>query len=116
MARFVMALLLAVVSASVRAEAVADPMRPPAGFADPQLSDGGAQGVRLIKTQRGRRSALVGGVLLREGEKVGDATIQSIDEQGVTLVYPDGVVEKLGLFAGVERRLLPATKHQSRKP
>ncbi|NGZ84605.1 general secretion pathway protein GspB [Duganella aceris] len=71
---------------------LADPTRPPAAFSSPQQlgADGEASGPRLQsiligRTPGGRRVAVIDGVTLREGGKVGGAVLTRINETSVVL-------------------------------
>ena len=111
MARLVTVLLAGLgLALPAAAESVGDPMRPPARFmpaaeATATAAAAAPGSVQMIRTINGRRTALVGGLLLRTGDRLGDARIRSIGSRTVTLEHADGQIEVLGLYPGVERRL-----------
>lgn len=51
--------------------------------------------------QQGRPSAIVNGRLVSLGDRLGDATVASIDAQGLTLHRAKGGTQRLSLYTGV---------------
>ncbi len=105
---FLLALaLLAVIALSAMAEGVPpqDPTRPPdalqsASAAEPAASTASLrlQGLRLGQAP----SALVGGRLLRVGDRLGSGTVQAIDAQGLLLKPAEGPILRLKLGADMQ--------------
>jgi hypothetical protein len=98
-------------NSALAAESLPDPTRPPveAGVESP-----GTQAVasgpvlQSVMIRPGRRTAVISGQLLAEGERFGDARLVRISEGEVVLAGPEGR-QTLRLFPGVE-------KHFSRPP
>ena len=59
--------------------------------------------VTSILFSSGRRVALIDGRIVEAGDRVGPATVQSIDADGVVIVRADGEVRRLGLGRPVIR-------------
>jgi MSHA biogenesis protein MshK len=86
-------LIAALLAAPLLAQAqLADPTRPPAAFSSPELqtADGEAAGPRLQsiligRAPGGRRVAVIDGVTVREGGKVGGAVLARINDTSVVL-------------------------------
>ncbi|TAK87894.1 MAG: MSHA biogenesis protein MshK [Betaproteobacteria bacterium] len=82
-------------SPAALAQALHDPMRPPAG-SDPSATEASKDSVaRTARLQSvlispGRRVAVIDGRVVRLGERVGDATLVAISESQVVLQRPGG--------------------------
>ena len=88
------------------AQPLADPMRPPARGAPEARAAGAAPPTRLqsVLISSGRSIAVIDGRAVRIGERVGDATLVSIDPSRVTLqrgaaretltLLPEGIHKK----------------------
>ena len=91
------------------AEALPDPTRPPA---EASIMGGGgavpAGGpvLQSVLIGPGRKSAVIGGQLLEEGDLFGDAKVVKISEGEVILSGPGGE-QTLRLFPGVEKKPAP---------
>jgi MSHA biogenesis protein MshK len=104
------ALALAFWCASATAQVTTDPTRPPPGFdsgmaaADTGEAGGGTmlQSVMISPTQR---SAIISGVVVKLGEKYGDAVLVRVAESEVVL-KSGGVQQVLKLYPGVEKRVI----------
>jgi len=59
--------------------------------------------VTSILFSSGRRMALIDGRIVEAGDRIGPATVQSIDADGVVIVRADGEVRRLGLGRRVIR-------------
>jgi hypothetical protein len=66
-----------------------DPTRPPAGFgigaADSERETGGGIRLQTVMISPTQRAAIINGVLVRLGEKYGDAVLVGVAENGVVL-------------------------------
>lgn len=118
-----LAALLACAAATLNAQTVTDPTRPPASAlvaapADPADRNGDASArlprpaavpasaPQLQSVQRpasGPANALVDGRLVRIGERIGDQTVVAIDTHGVRLRGPRGALQTLTLLSGVDK-------------
>jgi len=104
--------VLALVSAAASAQVVNDPTRPPAGYAvgDPVAADAGGglmlQSVMISPTQK---AAIINGVVVKLGEKYGDAVLIQVSENEVVL-KGGGARQVLKLHPGVDKREPTAEK------
>lgn len=101
---------------SVQAEMLADPTRPPAelGMAaagEAEMSGMTAKGpiLQSVLISAGRKSAIIGGQVVRLGEKYGEARVVKITENEVVL-KTGATTETLRLFPDVEKRLVQGRK------
>jgi len=75
------------------AQQLSDPTRPPASLAAPDMADAGdgtppparLQSILISRTPGGRRLAVIDGVTVRAGAKVGDAVLVKINDASVVL-------------------------------
>jgi hypothetical protein len=67
--------------------------------------------LQSVKIAPGRRTAVISGQLLAEGERFGAAKLLSISESEVTLQGPEGR-QTLKLFPGVEKRVAHPMRSQ----
>lgn len=91
--------------AAVQAQLLSDPTRPPADYATGAAgpdADAGAtlQSVMISPTHR---AAIISGVLVRQGERFGDAVLVKVAESEVVLKGSGGV-QVLRLYPGVDMR------------
>lgn len=109
--RLILCGLLVFSSTGLQAETLPDPTRPPAsldaGSAAPIVPSGPV--VQVIRTQNGKRSALISGQEVVAGSKFGEATVVRIDEDKVELRGPEGP-QTLKLFPDVEKRPVVVTR------
>jgi MSHA biogenesis protein MshK len=95
------------------AQALADPMRPPAATSvSPQETAGGEAApsrLQSVLISSSRRIAVIDGRAVKIGERVGDATVVAIAPSGVTLQRGDAR-ETLKLHPGVEKKPVPPRK------
>ena len=101
------ALALMLYSASVAAQAN-DPTRPPAGFdtgvAEGDAADsGGGITLQSVMISPTGRAAIINGVMVRQGEKYGDAVLVRVAESEVVL-KSGSESQVLKLYPGVEKR------------
>lgn len=99
---------------SAQAQALRDPTRPPAQYldqADALAEESAApSGLQTIKRTGKRRAALLHGAWVKPGDKLGEAVVGSIDEQSVTLKYPDGRRETIRMYPEVDVQSSRAVK------
>lgn len=100
-----LAVALSLVASSLHAQVTNDPTRPPAallpntGGADGD-ADSGAPLLQSIMIGPAGRTAIIGGELVKQGGKYGDARVVKITDNEVVLRTPTGT-ETLTLYAGV---------------
>ena len=89
---------------------------------DPYLNDGAAIGVIFqakntpLLTQdltRQRRAALLHGEWVKPGDKFGEAVVEKIDDQSVTLHHPDGRRETIRMYPEVDVQSSRAVKRMA---
>ena len=102
------ALALAIFSAGVAAQS-SDPMRPPSGFgvgeADVETADaGGGMTLQSVMISPAGRAAIISGVMVRLGEKYGDAVLVRVAESEVVLKSGSDS-QVLKLYPGVDKRM-----------
>jgi MSHA biogenesis protein MshK len=103
---FVLCLALLAPGASVAAQVMNDPTRPPPGYdaGEPDAGDAGGgimlQTVLITPTQK---AAIINGVLVRLGEKYGDAVLIAVAENEVVL-RSGGARQVLKLHPAVNKR------------
>jgi len=89
------------------AQVVNDPTRPPAGFAvgDPEGAGDGGGGIMLqtVMISPTHKAAIINGVLVRLGEKYGDAVLIAVAENEVVL-KSGATRQVLKLHPGVDKR------------
>ena len=113
-----LAAALSLAAASARAQALADPTRPPnaptpgetqesAGAAGPQLQS--------ILISSGRKLAMINGTTVPLGGTLGEAKVVRITETEVTLQRGDET-EVLKLFPGIEKQPVKRGTRIARKP
>jgi MSHA biogenesis protein MshK len=98
------------------AQVMTDPMRPPPGFGlgEPDAGDGGGgillQSVLISPT---RKAAIINGVLVKLGEKYGDAVLIGVAESEVVL-RSGGSRQVLKLHPAVDKREAGAAAGRTR--
>lgn len=101
------------------ADMLPDPTRPPleAGFAATGANSALDAGpvLQSVKIAPGRRSAVISGQLLAQGDRFGEAKLVSISESEVVLLGPEGR-QTLKLFPGVEKHVALPPQGQALKP
>lgn len=98
-------LMVAAFSLQSSAEVLPDPTRPPPEASMTTETIGKAASgpvLQSVKIAPGRRTAMIDGQLLKEGEPFGDAKLIKIAEGEVVLSGPGGR-QTLKLFPGVEK-------------
>jgi MSHA biogenesis protein MshK len=103
------ALALMLFSASAGAQAGTDPMRPPtglgAGEAEVEAADGGGgMTLQTVMISPTGRAAIISGVMVKLGEKYGDAVLVRVAENEVVL-KSGSESQVLKLYPGVDKRV-----------
>jgi MSHA biogenesis protein MshK len=96
---------LIVFAAPAAAEGLADPTRPPGGYAeegDEAVAASGPVLESVLLPKKGRPLAVISGHTVRLGETIGDARLVGVSEREAVLEGPAGV-ERLFLTPGVEK-------------
>lgn len=93
------------VPGAASAQVANDPMRPPVGYADAVPDSGAGGGLRLqsVMISPTQRWAIINGVLVKLGEKYGNAVLVRVVETEVVL-KSGGTQEVLKLHPGVLKR------------
>ncbi len=96
------------------AQVTTDPTRPPTGYADagPETAgdSGGGMMLQSVMISPTQKAAIISGVLVKLGEKYGDAVLVRITESEVVL-KSDGTSQVLKLHPAVEKReIAPAVE------
>jgi MSHA biogenesis protein MshK len=100
-----LAILLAALSGSALAQGLPDPTRPPASLeAEPTAASTAPSGLQsIIRRPGGKSAAVINGVYVELGGKVGDATLKRIGEDFVELRSAGGR-ETMYLTPGVGKQ------------
>lgn len=100
---------------ALAADVLPDPTRPPveAGVESPgaPVATGGPV-LQSVMIRPGRRTAVISGQLLAEGERFGDARLVRVSEGEAILAGPEGR-QTLKLFPGVEKHFAPASRQEA---
>jgi MSHA biogenesis protein MshK len=107
------ALALILFSASAVAQVRNDPTRPPTGFgtgtADMDAADaGGGMTLQSVMISPTSKTAIISGVMVKLGEKYGDAVLVKVAESEVVL-KSGATSQVLKLYPGVEKRDIAPT-------
>ena len=97
---------LALSSAASCAQALSDPTRPPANFggaADADTEAGGGTVLQSVIISPTSKAAIISGVMVRLGEKYGDAVLVKVAENEVVL-KTGTTSQVLKLLPGIEKR------------
>lgn len=99
------------------AESLPDPTRPPAEAGlespgGPVVASGPV--LQSIMIRPGRRTAVISGQQLAEGERFGDARLIKVSESEVILAGPDGR-QTLKLFPGVDKQFTRSLQEETLK-
>ncbi len=101
------ALCLALLSGMAAAQLTHDPTRPPVGYAaeSPEVPAAESGGLRLqsVLISPSHKAAIINGVVVKEGDKFGDAVLVKVAESEVVL-RSAGASQVLKLYPGVEKR------------
>jgi MSHA biogenesis protein MshK len=101
------ALALAFMCAGAAAQVTTDPTRPPAGIEtgamDAASDAGGGAMLQSVLISPTHKAAIIGGVMVKLGEKYGDAVLVKVAENEVVL-KSGGALQVLKLYPGVEKR------------
>jgi MSHA biogenesis protein MshK len=98
-------------------QVASDPTRPPAGYAlesaEP-ATEGGGLTLQSVLISPSYKAAIISGVMVKEGEKLGDAVLVKVAENEVVL-RTAGVNQVLKLHPGVDKREIDADKGGRRR-
>ena len=98
---------VACVMSSAWAQIATDPMRPPSGYAtegtEEPVEAGGGLTLQSVLISPTHRAAIISGVMVRLGEKYGDAVLVKVTENEVVL-RSGSENQVLKLYPGVEKR------------
>ena len=115
------ALCAALVGGAAIAQGLADPTRPPAGFAagDPEATSSAAAGgpvLQSVMISASGSAAIISGEMVKLGQKYGDAVLVRVAESEVVLKSGSDM-QVLKLYPGVEKRSTapPAVKAAPRR-
>jgi len=113
-----LALCLALAAGTAGAQLVNDPTRPPVGYAaeSPEMpAESGGPTLQSVLISASRRAAIISGVMVKEGDKFGDAVLVKVAENEVVLKSA-GASQVLKLHPGVEKReIVPGEKDGARR-
>ena len=114
-----LALCLALASGTALAQLGSDPTRPPSEYAtgtgEPAADGGGGLTLQSVLISPAYKAAIISGVMVKEGEKLGEAVLVKVAENQVVL-RTAGVSQVLKLHPGVEKReIAPVEKGGARR-
>jgi MSHA biogenesis protein MshK len=114
-----LALCLALAAGTAAAQLTNDPTRPPVGYAaeSPEIPAAEPGGPRLqsVLISPSHKAAIISGVMVKEGDKFGDAVLVKVAESEVVLKSA-GASQVLKLYPGVEKReIVPGEKGDTRR-
>lgn len=103
--RTVLALGALALPAAAGAQALSDPMRPPAEFVSVAAKGGAATLPRaqVVILGQGRRQVTLNGQTRREGERLGDADVESFTDSEVVLRTDSKARERIPLYPGITK-------------
>lgn len=109
--------LLLLLSVSAAAEGFSDPTRPPPEALLNADGDVAAAGpvLQSVTISQHRKSALISGKEVLLGQKYEDAVLLKISDNQVTLRHPDGALEVLKMYSGVQKTIVPTTSVDARR-
>jgi MSHA biogenesis protein MshK len=111
------AILLAALSGASLAQGLPDPTRPPAILeAEPAANAVAPSGLQsIIRRPNGKSAAVINGVYVEQGGKVGDARLERINEDSVELRSATGK-ETMYLTPGVGKKAVPMETGVAKRP
>ena len=116
--RMGVALCLALAAGTAGAQVTNDPTRPPVGYAaeSPEMpAESGGLTLQSVLISPSHRAAIISGVMVKEGDKFGDAVLVKVAENEVVL-RSAGASQVLKLHPGVEKReIVPGEKGGARR-
>lgn len=114
--------VLALMPAVASAQIASDPMRPPGvlatseAAADANVSGAGGMMLQTVMISPSQKAAIINGVMVKLGEKIGDAVLVRVSENQVVL-KSGGTEQVLKLYSTVEKHdVKPAVEKRSTKP
>jgi len=113
------ALLIALMGgmSSAAAQIASDPTQPPVGYAteSPELpAASGGLTLQSVLISPSHRAAIISGVMVKEGDKLGDAVLVKVAENEVVLKSA-GASQVLKLYPGVDKRELSGERGGTRR-
>ena len=119
-ARIIAATILALAAGPALAQSLPDPTRPPVAFdasvSAPAAAVAAAPSLRsIIRRQGARSAAVINGVYVEIGGKVGEATLERVGEDSVDLRSATGR-ETLYLTPGVGKQVAPTEAGVAKRP
>jgi MSHA biogenesis protein MshK len=113
------ALALVLLCATAAAQMTNDPTRPPAGIesgaAGLEADAGGGPMLQSVLISPTQKAAIIGGVMVKLGEKYGDAVLVKVAENEVVL-KSGATLQVLKLYPGVEKReIAPAADKSAQR-
>jgi MSHA biogenesis protein MshK len=115
-----MLFLALIMPMSAMAQLTTDPTRPPSGYGDGEAAAGqpesaGGMTLQSVMISPTHKAAIISGVIVKLGEKYGDAVLIKVAENEVVLRSGDAN-QVLKLYPGVEKRdSTPAPAKHSRQ-
>jgi MSHA biogenesis protein MshK len=113
-----LALCLVLAAGAAGAQVTNDPTRPPVGYAteSPEMPvESGGPTLQSVLISPSRKAAIISGVMVKEGDKFGDAVLVKVAENEVVLKSA-GASQVLKLHPGVEKReIVPGEKGGTRR-
>ena len=109
--------LAAAVSGAVSAQALIDPMRPPAGYAEAESGGGEAGGpvLQSVMISPTLKAAIINGEMVKLGGKFGNARLVKVSESEVVL-KSGAETQVLKMYPGVEKRAIVKTAPKPASP
>ena len=104
--------------AGASAQAMRDPTRPPSQFLDPGEAAATAppeSPLQSIKRTGKHRTALLQGEWVKHGDRYGEAVVEKIDDQSLTLRFPDARRETFRMYPEVDLQPVKAAKRMAGK-
>lgn len=110
-----LAMAVGLVCEPVVAQGLSDPTRPPDAVVGPTAGTAPSGLQSIIRRQSAKSGAVINGVYVELGGKVGDATLERIGEDSVELRSASGR-ETMYLTPGVGKKIVPAESNVAKRP